>query len=380
MKRLIIKGFPRTALLLTILLAACTVQPTPLPTVLPTVVLSPTPVAATPTSETLPTVAAETATPEIVPSATSSPTVGIIPDISAANYLDDRSTPAAVMLSYFNAVNRHEYVRAYSYYSAANAPGTLESFSQGYQATQAVSVGIGPITSDGAAGSIFFTVPMVLNAVTTTGIQQKFAACYVLRLPQPQNYGAPPISPMHIERGTAALAAVNATDADVYASACPAPDYPTDGNATPGGVETATDISAANYIDNRSDGVLVLSSYFNAINSKEYVRAYSYWQTPPGAYEAFAAGYDTTASITAQFGTVIPDAGAGQIYYSVPVGLKATQTDGSIKSFVGCYQLHISQPAVQGTVPFQPLGIVSANNQPVDNTADLQVLLTSVCK
>ncbi len=31
-------------------------------------------------------------------------------------YLDDRSTPIQVLKSYYNAINRQEYVRAYSYW------------------------------------------------------------------------------------------------------------------------------------------------------------------------------------------------------------------------------------------------------------------------
>jgi hypothetical protein len=35
-----------------------------------------------------------------------------------ADYLDDRSTPEAVISSYYNAINRAEYARAYSYFRA----------------------------------------------------------------------------------------------------------------------------------------------------------------------------------------------------------------------------------------------------------------------
>ncbi|HVY51583.1 MAG TPA: hypothetical protein VHA07_08475, partial [Devosia sp.] len=31
-------------------------------------------------------------------------------------YLDDRSTPEAVIASFYNAINRQEYARAWSYY------------------------------------------------------------------------------------------------------------------------------------------------------------------------------------------------------------------------------------------------------------------------
>ena len=71
------------------------------------IVLTPTPSEGTNGTQTV----EESTTTPAVPK-----TVGNLPDISDAVYLDDRSTPAAVMLSYFNAINRHEYLRAYSYY------------------------------------------------------------------------------------------------------------------------------------------------------------------------------------------------------------------------------------------------------------------------
>jgi hypothetical protein len=219
---------------------------------------------------------------------------------------------------------------------------------------------------------------MVLNA-TTTNTQQKFAACYLVRFPQPGNYGAPPITPMNIDRSTAKFVPLTTQDSAALASACPSPDFAPGSNPSPAAVENLTDLSAANYIDNRSDAVTLMSSFVNAINRKEYIRAFSYWETPPGTYDSFAAGYTTTASVTAQFGAVATDHGAGQIYYSLPLALKATQMDNSLKTYVGCYVMHLSQPGIQGTPPFQPLGIKSADVKHVDNSADLTALLATAC-
>ncbi len=360
------------------LLSACGPQPTGLPTILPTVQLTNTPIVKSPTPPPLPTIGTETAT--TAPTSTQSAATAELPDISESVYLDDRSTPAALMLSYFNAVNRKEYLRAYSYYTNFTEVGTLDTFTSGYADTQAVSVVIGNIFTGGAAGSIYFTVPMVLTATTTAGAEQKFAACYVLRLPQAQNFAVPPIIPMHIDRGTAQSIPLTTLDADALALACQSPDFPSGANTGPALVEAMDDISANNYIDNRSDAVAIFKSYLNAINAKEYVRAYSYWENPPESYNTFAAGFNTTASVTAQLGVVIPDAGAGQLYYSLPASIKSTLADGSQKTYVGCYRMHLSQPAVQGTVPFQPLGIMEATVNLVDNSAAIDSLLTTVCQ
>jgi hypothetical protein len=386
-----IKRSVNSLLVCVLFLSACAApQPTAAPTTPPTQATSLTDAILTataaisipsPTGTTAPSVSAptETTVPS-VPSATTAPVSPSLPDISTLIYLDDRSTPAALMLSYFNAINKRSYLQAYSYYTNYAALGTLDEFTNGYSETQSVSVVFGNISSDGAAGSIYFTVPMVLNATTTANVQQKFAACYVLRLSQPGNYGAPPITPMHIERGTAQSIPLTTLDSAALSFACPSPDFPTGPNASPAAVETLTDLIPANYIDNRSDAVALMSSYLNAINRQEYVRAFSYWQTPASTYDAFAASYATTASITAQFGTVTPDAGAGQVYYSLPVALKSSMTDGSLKTFVGCYVMHLAQPGFQGTVPFQPLGITNATVNLVDNSADLTSLLATACQ
>lgn len=361
-----------------ILLSACGSSPTVTPTTEATGQITYLPTIVTPT----PVVTPATEIPVVIPSPaeTTSQAGSELPDISSAVYLDDRSTAASLMLSYFNAVNRQEYLRAYSYYGNTADLGTLEEFSNGYAETESVNVVFGQISGEGAAGSLYYTVPMVLNAATSTGEQQKFASCYVLRLPQPGNYGAPPISPMHIERGTAAVVPLSTSDEDALADACPAPDFPTGPHATTAVVEDLSDVSSANYIDNRSDAAAVMSSFVNAINRKEYVRAFSYWQTAPSTYEDFAAGYSLTTQITAQFGETISDPGAGQIYYSLPVAMRATQMDGSVKTYAGCYVMHIAQPSVQATPPFQPLGIVSADVKLVDNSAELESLVDGACK
>ena len=379
-KKLIFSFFVIVMLILT----SCGTSPTQLPIASPTVNTPTLPTHTSTPSQT------EAPTVTITPSQTELPTATItnipptstasrpsLPDISNQIYLDDRSTPAALMLSYFNAVNRHEYLRAYSYYVGNTASlGTLEQFSSGYQDTQSVSVVLGNISSSGAAGSIYFTVPMVLNAITTGGAQQKYSACYILRWPQPAIYGAPPITPMHLDHGTAQSIPLTTSDADALASACTPP---ADLNLEPPSMEDLTDLSSANYIDNRSDPEAVIRSLLNAINSQEYVRAYSYWQEPSFSYDSFAAGYADTASVSAIFGTARSDVGAGQLYYTLPVVLESTLTNGTKQTFSACYTLHISQPTVQGTPPFQPLGIRSATAKQVENGSDPAKLLSTAC-
>jgi hypothetical protein len=138
------------------------------------------------------------------------------------------------------------------------------------------------------------------------------------------------------------------------------------------------------YQDDRSTPEAVIGSYFDAVNRREYTRAYYYWepqaaatQLPP--FDEFAAGYADTASVDLTLGDVGSGVGAGQLYFSVPVALVATQADGSIQTFVGCYILHLGRPQLQAVPPFQPLAIQRASVDQVDNDADTASLMAQSC-
>ncbi len=307
----------------------------------------------------------------------------VMPDYSASYYVDDRSTPAALVVSFANAINRHEYLRAYSYWQNPKAYfGTIDDFTASYENTASVSVTLGNVSSEGAAGSVYYTIPAVLTQMLNNNSQKREANCYILRFPQPANYGAPPITPMHFDQYTTQSVAAGTSDKEALTSACSASDQTQGLNLQPPSFETLADLSAANYIDNRSGAVEVVSSLLNAINRKEYVRAYSYWQdtTAVGSYDSYAAGFSDTGSVTATFGTVTSDAGAGQFYYQVPVGMIVTTTTNTTQTFVGCYTLHLSNPGMQGVLPFQPLGITQGHFTKMANGTDVSSQLAGACK
>jgi hypothetical protein len=377
------RAFFSLALVTTLLISACGLLPTfgsnPTPKAADTLAPVPLPTLALPTVAVAPTLAPVPLPTVAVVTPTTSAPAGSLPDISTANYLDDRSTPVSVLLSYYNAINKHEYLRAYSYWNNPSvSQGTLEQFTNGYLDTASVSLMFGKVSDEGAAGSIYFTVPVIINAVKTNSTQQKFAACYILRLPQPGNYGAPPISPMGMEKGTAKVVALNTTDANALAQACTGPDYGIGPNISDPVVESIADLSSGNYIDNRSASIELVSSYFNAFNSKQIVRAYSYWETP-APFVTFSANYANWEQVTATFGTAASDAGAGQYYYTLPLSIKVQLTGGSLKTYIGCYTLHLSSPGIQGVPPFRPLAIKDEKLTQVDNNADVTPLLATAC-
>lgn len=272
------------------------------------------------------------------------------------------------MRSFADSSNRHEYLRTYSYWQA-DAPQLqpFPQFEQGYANTQSVQLTLGTVHGDAGAGQLYYTVPVTLISHSTNNATQTFVGCYTLHQSQPALFGTPPFRGLAIMSAQVQQVANTANTSALMANACP----PANGLQTiPDVPSPQTDIGVSHYIDDRSDGVLVLRSLFNAINRQEYVRAYSYWE--PGSpqlspFNQFQQGYANTASVQLTTGTETADAGAGQFYYNVPVILVAKTTSNAIQTFTGCYTLHISNPGIQGTPPFQPLAIRSASLTQVSN-------------
>ncbi len=120
-------------------------------------------------------------------------------------YRDDRSTPEAVVESLYNAIERQEYLRAWSYFRE-EATRPFETFAAGYADTRHVRLKLGTAASEGAAGSTYYRLSAVIEAETASGTRV-YAGCYELRLVQPAAQGQPPFQPMGISG--ARLAAVD---------------------------------------------------------------------------------------------------------------------------------------------------------------------------
>ncbi len=116
-------------------------------------------------------------------------------------YLDDRSDAVAVIRSFYNAVNRREYARAWDYFGETRPAGSFEAFVDGYRTTEHVDVRTGAVSREGAAGSIFYSVPVAIRAIATDGGEKVFSGCYALRQVNAQ-VQEPPFRPILIEQGT----------------------------------------------------------------------------------------------------------------------------------------------------------------------------------
>ncbi len=379
-------------LLVGILSAACAV---PTPILVPATPLPatntpiPAPASLTPTSippsPTVPATATNTnpapTQPVVTTNPAGAPTTAPGPG-SSPDYLDDRSTATGLIQSYFNAINLKQYLRAYSYWESGSKVGSFDKFQQGYQNTASAQITLGTISADAGAGQLHYTVPVAIIAQTTDGKTQTFSACYTLHIANPGIQAAVPFIPLGISTGAAKTAANGTKPADILAHACDG--VPQGMPVAPAPVTNTKDITSANYLDDRSDPVEVLSSLFNAVNRKEYARAYYYWENAGSSknvpsFDQFQKGYATTDSVQLTTGPVSSDAGAGQIYYRVPAVLIAKLTSGATQTFSACYTLHLSRPEIQATPPFQPLAVQSATAKQVNNGSDATALLKQAC-
>ena len=128
-------------------------------------------------------------------------------------YLDNRSNAESLVRSFYNAVNLHQYARAYDYF--ANPPAKdFETFQKGFGDTDHVDVLIGDVLGDGAAGSVFYSVQTAIKAKGTDGKIKYFAGCYTVRAIN----GAiqePPSRPFQIDK--ASLKPIKEDDYRAYA-------------------------------------------------------------------------------------------------------------------------------------------------------------------
>jgi hypothetical protein len=132
---------------------------------------------------------------------------------------DDRGGPVLLLASHYDAVNRQEYRRAYGYW--ASPPNSYEDFAQGYADTKSVFLVVSPPTRlEGAAGSIYASIPALLIATHTDGSQHNFVGCYVVRMTSPGVTGASTEEEWSLYRGTLAPTPGNTTDVTLLARAC----------------------------------------------------------------------------------------------------------------------------------------------------------------
>jgi hypothetical protein len=99
---------------------------------------------------------------------------------------DSTSAAAAadVLRRYYAAINARDFANAYALWenNGAASGQTLEQFTAGFAQTARSAVDVGePSRIEGAAGSRYVKVPVVVRATTTRGDEQRFEGTYTLR-------------------------------------------------------------------------------------------------------------------------------------------------------------------------------------------------------
>jgi heat shock protein HslJ len=95
--------------------------------------------------------------------------------------------------------------------------------------------------------------------------------------------------------------------------------------------------------DDRRDPMAMLVSYYDAINAKDYRRAYRFWESPQTSYERFVAGFADTERVRLLVEpTARSEGAAGSIYVEITSIVVATTRAGNERVFAGCYVLRKS--------------------------------------
>lgn len=96
----------------------------------------------------------------------------------------DDSGPASVIRHYYDAINARRYDDAWRLWSQSGAASgkTLREFEAGFANTTQVAVTVDDsVRVEGAAGSQYATIGVVVDATLASGARQRFTGTYTLR-------------------------------------------------------------------------------------------------------------------------------------------------------------------------------------------------------
>jgi hypothetical protein len=222
-----------------------------------------------------------------------------------------------LLASHYNAVNRREYARAWTYWESPPSP-SYGAFVQGFAETASVLVAVRPPTwFEGAAGSTYSTVPALLTGIHRDGSRHSFVGCFVARCFNVEGYEVEQRWSLYDARVQPTPG--NSTDALLLVGAC--------------------DPVPVSVYDDRSGPVRLLASYYNAINQREYARAWAYWETPPApTFEESVRGFaETQSAVLVVRPPTRLEGAARSTHAAVPALVTATHRDDSRHAFVGCF-------------------------------------------
>lgn len=153
-----------------------------------------------------------------------------------------------------------------------------------------------------------------------------------------------------------------------------------DGQKTLNFVADSANKPAEQGYESLSGPMELLASFYNAVNAKEYERAYRYWEALPSTLQDFARGYSDTLSIQliVQPPTRIEGA-AGSVYAEVPTVIVARHRDGRERVFGGCYIVRKSSLRPKDVPKEEVWRIHKASMSPVAADVAVPKLLAQAC-
>jgi hypothetical protein len=109
-------------------------------------------------------------------------------DVAYAESVPSTAKDAVQLIgNYYRWINQKKYQGAFNIWekgqdgSAVNGQ-SFETFESGFKDTASVNAEIGaPSEIEGAAGSNYIQIPVIISATSTDGSQQKFAGAYTMR-------------------------------------------------------------------------------------------------------------------------------------------------------------------------------------------------------
>lgn len=131
---------------------------------------------------------------------------------------DNRDDAIGLLTSYYNAINLHDYARAYSYWETP--PQDYDTFVAGFADTDSVLLAVKvPIFVEGAAGSRYTSIPALLLATHTDASKHNFLGCFVAHSVNPAL--SPGGAPWGLANARVAATPHNRADAWQLGGACP---------------------------------------------------------------------------------------------------------------------------------------------------------------
>lgn len=101
--------------------------------------------------------------------------------------------------------------------------------------------------------------------------------------------------------------------------------------------------------NDRTDAIGTLAAYFDAINAKDYRRAYRFWESPPSSYAQFARGFADTDRVRLLVEPQMRTEGAaGSSYSEITTIVVSTTRGGNEHVFAGCYVMRRSNVRDRG--------------------------------